>query len=126
MRWGPESVATDAHVPGNVPVEAYDDGSWAEKAAPDVPGDWSVGVVLSRRVGDCWGCGLSHQRDPGEILRVKDSSIGASGLPLLAARVRSFVDVGSRVRRVRAEPGPKCMKNVRLEKRFALILGKLG
>ena len=60
VRRGPESVAPDAHVPGNVPVEAEDDGSYAEKAAPDVPGDGRAGFVLGGGVGDCRSCGLGH------------------------------------------------------------------
>src|ERR1700735_770970 len=45
VRGSPESVATDAHVPGDVPVEAEDDGRDAHEAAPDVPGGrWGMGA----------------------------------------------------------------------------------
>src|SRR6202046_4752208 len=39
VRWGPESVAANAHVPGNVPVKPEEDGSGAEKGGPGGPGD---------------------------------------------------------------------------------------
>jgi len=41
---------------------------------------------------------------------------------LLAVDVSSFGDAGSRFRGVGVQLGPKCAKNVRLEKRFAVIL----
>src|SRR5580700_1083114 len=49
----PESVASDAHVPGNIPVEAEDDRAGADEAAPDVPrSDARAGFGCSG-VADC-------------------------------------------------------------------------
>ena len=119
-RWSPKGVATDAHVPGNVPVKAENDGSWAEKAAPDVPGNGGVGAVLSRCVGNCGGCGFGHQRDLCGIVHRKDSSIGAGGLSLLAVAVGSFADARGRSHRWGTA------ENRRIEMNFLLVVLKLG
>ena len=78
--------------------------------------------VAGGGVRDCGSGGLCHQRDLGGILRGKNSSIGASGLRLLAVDFCSFGEAGGRFRPMGVEKGLKFAKNVRLEMRFALIL----
>src|SRR5580704_16137931 len=62
VRGSPESVAANAHVPGDVPVEAEDDGRDADEAAPDEP--WG-GLRMRARDGGVGNRGIcGHSLPP--------------------------------------------------------------
>src|SRR5580658_637368 len=78
VRRGPEGVAADALVPGDVPEAPYRSGGDRDYAGGDIPGDGrrAIGGVCR---APCDGCALSHMVFFESSARVRVARSGSIG-----------------------------------------------